>query len=97
MQRRATAAGTRNRPSWLLNHEEAIGELLLQMADQMPVGSDPGDWPIQRSRALPDKTRVTVAFSAVRRLEARQLADILRDLAGTWGQRVQALATLPAA
>src|SRR5829696_5207955 len=59
--------------AWFLQHEAAIRALLERAAAEVPAGYDPVEWPLQVTDQV-DGATVTVAASAVRRLEARQLS-----------------------
>src|SRR5688500_7350298 len=82
--------------AWLLRHSDAIAALLRAAAEQVPAGYDPVEWPLQTSGTI-DGAGVTVACSAVRRAEARQLAQILQNLAAHLRDHIESLQALPAA
>jgi len=77
--------------AWLIRQEKAVTRLLNALADEIPAGIDPSDWPLKRERTLASGIRMVVVCSAVRRVEAAHLAEILRDLAAGWRKRLEAL------
>lgn len=81
---------------WLLRHSTELGAVLGKAADQIPAGYDPVEWPLQVSGRV-DGADVTVVTSAVRRTEARDLASILRELAGHLHDHLEALGAASAA
>jgi hypothetical protein len=82
---------------WLERNEKPIVTALEALAKRVPEGSDPSEWPLKLSKRLPNGVTVIVACSAVRRAEARELADILRDVATRWRERIQSLGLTQAA
>src|SRR5215204_559527 len=57
---------------WLLQHEVALTGVVLALAHELEAGSDPSDLPLRKtSRIGKPPVAVTVACSAVRRLEAK--------------------------
>lgn len=81
---------------WLLRQEKPISRLLSALADEIPAGIDPTDWPLRREWRLPSKVQVVVTCSAVRRLEASRLSKILREVAAHWRQTLEHLAPVEA-
>jgi hypothetical protein len=81
---------------WLIRHEAAVRQALDALARQAPDGVDASEWPLQTTKRLAGAT-VTVACSAVRRVEAREMAAVLRDVAEHWRERLDALNVLHAA
>jgi hypothetical protein len=75
---------------WLIRHESQIVQVLDALAEKAPDGLDPSEWPLQRSKRLNGAT-ITVACSAVRRIEAREMAAVLRDVAEHWHDRLASL------
>ena len=83
--------------SFLLEENGCIGGVLERLADRIPAGCDPGTWPVCESGKTSHKQTITVTGSAMRRLEARKFAGILKDLAKKWDDYVQDLPELSAA
>jgi hypothetical protein len=81
---------------WLLRHDDSIRQTLDALARQVPDGLDPSEWPLRTTKRLGGAS-VTIACSAVRRVEAREMAAILRDVAEHWTQRLDALTVSHAA
>lgn len=77
--------------AWFIRNESAITRLLEALADEVPSGIDPGDWPLRKEHQLSTGVRVTVACSAMRRVEGQQIAQVLRDIAANWRERVSNL------
>ena len=75
---------------WLLGHSQEIGGVLNKAADAIPAGVDPAGYPLQVTERV-NGAEVTVATSAVRRVEARDLAQILRHVAGHFREQVESL------
>ena len=75
---------------WLLRHEPQIRQSLETLARQAPDGLDPTEWPLTVTKRLSGAT-ITVACSAVRRVEAREMATVLRDVAEHWHDRLASL------
>ena len=67
--------------NFLLEENGYIGGVLERLAERIPAGCDPGTWPVCASGKTSHKQTITVTGSAMRRLEARKFADILKDLA----------------
>jgi len=83
---------------WFVGHGTAIADVLRLAAQEVPAGSDPGDWPVQFTKAIPQEgVKISVVYSAVRRAEALHMAEILLEIADRWQSRIEELAALPAA
>jgi hypothetical protein len=76
---------------WLERHEAQIAGVLEALAKRLPEGLDPSEWPLKLTKRLTGQVSVTVACSAVRRVEARKLDQILRDIAKHWSDRLKSL------
>jgi hypothetical protein len=74
----------------LLRHAGHVVQVLEALADKAPEGLDPSEWPLQTSKRLTGAT-ITVACAAVRRVEAREMAAVLRDVAEHWRERLASL------
>lgn len=81
---------------WLVEHRDAIVKVIAALAEKVPAGYDPDDWPLRLSRTI-GGVNIRVSCSAVRRQDARQIARILDDIATHWSDRLQSLEVLPAA
>jgi hypothetical protein len=75
---------------WLLEHDAMIREGFSRYAEELAAGSDQDDYPLQWSgfQALPPKVRMSIACSAIRRVDARELNHVLLDIAEHWSERV---------
>lgn len=77
---------------WLVEQAEFIRSKLLELADELQAGIDFDSWPLRRSIA---NRRVgvdwTITCSAMRRLEARDIAGVLQDLALNWSKYLKQL------
>jgi hypothetical protein len=80
---------------WLLEHESRIVALVRALANDVPVGSDHDAWPLRRIKKT-QNIEYAVTCSAMRRLEAREVADIFRDVADNWSAYVGSLDAIPA-
>jgi hypothetical protein len=81
---------------WLLEHADPIVRLVRRAAESVPVGYDPSEWPLQVSEDVAG-ARVTIAASAMRRVEARKLSGILTTFANRLPELIQSLTARPAA
>src|SRR4051812_6199543 len=82
---------------WLERNEQPIVDALEGLAKQVPGGLDPSEWPLRSTKRLTNGVTVVVACTAVRRVEAREIAEILRDVAARWRERIEALSLVAAA
>lgn len=70
---------------WLLRAEAPIRNALEAMAASVPAGIDQGPWPIKHKfRIGSGAARGEVVCSAVRRVSAQNVADVLRNVAKHW-------------
>lgn len=77
---------------WLLRRSRSIANSLLAAADEISAGIDVGSWPVKQSMVyLPRGVLGTVGFSAIRRVDCRQIAERLRELANQWRSIIRAL------
>lgn len=81
---------------WLIRHEPQVRQALETLAGQVPDGLDPTEWPLKTTKRLSGAT-ITVACSAVRRVEARDIATTLQDVAARWQERLDTLTVSHAA
>jgi len=78
---------------WLLEHGSSIRDGFAGFARKLEVGADPdlysltwGGFPEE-----PEGVTMTIACSAARRVEARELSRILGDIAGRWDELIRKL------
>jgi hypothetical protein len=78
---------------WLLVHEAMIRDGFSRYADQLAAGSDPDDYPLQWSgfQPVPPSVQMSIACSAIRRVDARELNRVLLDIAEHWCERIERL------
>lgn len=81
---------------FLIQHEGAIRAALVGLADNIPAGIDPTAWPVRRATKSKSEVKIEVSGSAVRRLEASQFAETLRNVAAHWRDLVDSLAEVEA-
>ena len=83
---------------WFLDNSELIRAALSALADEIRAGVDVDCWPLQwEATPIPPDVRVTIVCSAIRRVQAQQMAEQLRIIAGEWGNRIEDLAPLATA
>lgn len=80
---------------WLLANKEAISEAIVAFASDLEVGIDANAWPVRKEfpRAIP-RVKLTISCSAVRRVDAREIATHLRQLARNWSRYITGLAAM---
>ncbi|HWE95008.1 MAG: hypothetical protein JWP03_1211 [Phycisphaerales bacterium] len=79
---------------WLLGKERVITRVLRALAGEVPAGIDPGDWPLRKTaRVGASGTTISVVCTAVRRVDAQQIAQVLTDIADNWRRRIEQLPT----
>jgi hypothetical protein len=70
---------------WLLEREETVREALDQLAEDLRAGLDIESWPLHRQiPAAPSGARMTIVCSAVRRINALKISDVLRQVGLNW-------------
>ena len=69
--------------SWLRLHEPQICNALLALADKVAAGIDIDSFPIQY-RSAKNGIHLEVSCSALRHLQARKIASIIRKVAAQW-------------
>ncbi len=77
---------------WLLKNGSVISRNLKALAEQVPVGIDPGDWPLRKGFSVLQRVKGVITCSAVRRVAAKNIAGELRDIADNWNSRIEELA-----
>src|SRR4051812_22412222 len=83
---------------WLLEHEKLIRDGFSRYANQLAAGADPDDYPLQWSdfQPPPQGVQMSIACSAIRRVDAREVNQVVRDIAEHWSERIERLcATVP--
>jgi hypothetical protein len=68
---------------WLLKHEPSVSAATEELAASLPAGLDPDDWPVQREFRS-GSVRGAVVCSAVRRVSAQHISEMIRDLGVNW-------------
>ncbi|MGD0387733.1 MAG: hypothetical protein ABSC42_02155 [Tepidisphaeraceae bacterium] len=76
---------------WLVDHHASIQRLLNALAGRIMEGIDPDVWPISQQGII-HGVKIRISCSTVRRLEARKLATVIRDIAQRWDEYVGDLA-----
>lgn len=78
---------------FLLARESEIAAALTQLSGEISTtGIDAGAWPLHRRTSVPpDGVSMTLTCSAIRRLEGREIAGKLSDLARDWAPIIYAL------
>jgi hypothetical protein len=77
---------------WLIERGAVVREALHSLAQEVRAGIDEQSWPLVRPVAgAPRGVRMEIACSAIRRVEARDLAGILADVAAAWEDRLRDL------
>lgn len=77
---------------WLLANGPAIARELGALAGEVSAGIDPGSWPKQKTFRIGNGIRGEISCSAVRRVEAKKIGPILRDIARHWTTWIEDLA-----
>ncbi|HEV3022196.1 MAG TPA: hypothetical protein VGX76_07000 [Pirellulales bacterium] len=79
---------------WLRSRTGEVSNSLLLLAKDLEAGVDTGPFPLQRNFGpSADGTATTIICSAVRRLDARHIANALEDVAQNWDQLLRELET----
>ena len=78
---------------WLLEHEEMIRDGFSRYANQLAAGADRDDYPLQWSgfQPVPQGVQMSIACSAIRHVDARELNHVLREIAEHWSERIERL------
>jgi hypothetical protein len=76
---------------WLLQQSAVVRKGLHDLADELRAGIDVDIWPLQRKvSGAPRGVRMTIVCSASRRLVARNIAGVLREVAEIWEESIRA-------
>jgi hypothetical protein len=78
---------------WLLQHADAVTQVLNEAADRLASGMDRDYLPWNWETSLPDDVRVQVYVMAVHRLTAQRVGEYVRQFAQTWQEALQQLET----
>jgi hypothetical protein len=78
---------------WLVEHSEIIREGFERFAQKLSVGADTDDYSLTWDDfpKKPDGVEMKIACSAVRRIDARQMAQMLSDIGRRWDQLIDEL------
>jgi hypothetical protein len=80
---------------WLVRHMGQIRKAPEFAADEIPAGIDPGDWPFRREmKNGSSSTRILISCSAMRKIDARKLAAVLKGVANKWQETIESLSPL---
>jgi hypothetical protein len=83
------AGGARD---WLIANRKAIQSALNQLAAEVAVGIDAEAWPLHRVvPGIPGGIQVRISCSAIRRLQARDISQVLRGISTRWESYVKAM------
>ncbi|MEZ6233191.1 MAG: hypothetical protein R3B68_03280 [Phycisphaerales bacterium] len=74
--------------TWLTEHSEFLRDALRAAADDIPVGIDADLWPHIQEINAPKGWKVVVAYSAIKRVDGRQMASHLR----AWAKQFNSVA-----
>jgi len=83
---------------WLIDLAAKLQPHLDAVAEELSAGVD-GEWPVQRSFSMPaEDLLLTVSATGIRRLQARQIGEKVREVSQRWPELLEALQPLsPAA
>jgi hypothetical protein len=77
---------------WFQEHADVIRQALRNLANELRAGIDVDAWPLQAPVAgAPRGVKLEIVCSAVRRLQALQIADRLLDIAEHWDEYLSLL------
>lgn len=82
---------------WLVDHSSTISEGFKKCAVETNVGVDPDIYPAQWGgfESTPPDTRWVIAYSALRRIDSRQMNQILAEIGSTWEVLIRDLEPQP--
>jgi len=70
---------------WLADHGPLVTSAFQGLAEKLEVGLDPDVWPVEWPvPGTPAGLRMTVVCSCIRRVTARKMGSILKDIANRW-------------
>jgi hypothetical protein len=76
---------------WLIDKGPIISQGMDDLAEMLTAGIDSDTWPLQHALRRNGAVRITIACSAMRRVEAQRIAGVLRDIAEHWCDRLAGL------
>lgn len=79
---------------WLLDHEEIIEQGFERYAQEIRTGFDPDLYPLEWGHFdnLPEGVQARIVCSAIRRIDALNFSEVLRDIGAHWRDRIEDLA-----
>ncbi len=82
---------------WLIDHSREISEGFARCATETSVGVDPDSYPAfwRDFDNTPPDTQWVIVYSALRRIDSRQLSQILAEIGLTWPDLIQNLKPQP--
>jgi hypothetical protein len=86
----ATARACRK---WLVDHEKVIRNGFQACANELIAGIDPDLYPLvwEKFSNLPAGVQMAIAYSAVRRIDAIRMSEVVRDIGTHWLELVRSL------
>src|SRR5262249_4105359 len=88
----ALPAGVEEARQWLLDNATVIRSGFETLAQEVGPGMDPDAWPLLwKIPGTARRVRMTIVCSAARRLEGRDIAKVLADVAEHWEERIRGL------
>jgi hypothetical protein len=78
---------------WLLDHAETIRSGFSAFAEHLRAGADPDIYSLiwDEFKDVPENVKMSIACSAARRIDAREMALILKEIADNWTTIIQKL------
>jgi hypothetical protein len=78
---------------WLLRQSPIIHDGYARYAETLRVGADPDLYSLTWSDfvGVPEDVRMTIACSAIRRIDAREMSSILAEIGGRWDELMKEL------
>jgi hypothetical protein len=76
---------------WLIDLEPVISRGMDDLGDKLTAGIDNDAWPLEHTLRRSGGVKITIACSAMRRVDAKQIATVLRDIAAHWTERLAGL------
>ncbi|CAN5870165.1 hypothetical protein BH23PLA1_BH23PLA1_02150 [soil metagenome] len=82
---------------WLLDHSQAISEGFAKCAAETSVGVDPDIYPAQWGGfdSTPLDTQWVIVYSALRRIDSRQMSQFLAQIGSAWEVLIRDLEPQP--
>jgi len=78
---------------WLLEHDETIRSGFSMFAEHLRAGADPDIYSLiwDEFKDVPENVKMSIACSAARRIDAREIALILKEIADNWATIIRSL------